>query len=59
MVHLSPLLKTTQFAGNGFAPKVVDDIIATDAKLLHSENAHAPMVCNASGKATEAKLEHP
>jgi hypothetical protein len=32
---------------------------ATEAKLLHSRNALSPMVCNASGKATEAKLRHP
>ena len=32
---------------------------ATEAKLLHPENALAPMVCKASGKATEVKLLHP
>jgi hypothetical protein len=37
----------------------VDAGMAAEAKLQHSENARSPMVCNAPGKATEAKLLHP
>jgi hypothetical protein len=32
--------------------------MVTEAKLLHPENALSPMVCNAFGKVTEAKLLH-
>ena len=31
---------------------------ATEAKLVHPQNASSPMVCNAFGKTTEAKLLH-
>ena len=44
--------------GNTVLPTDIDAGTATEAKLLHLENANNPMVCNASGKATEAKLLH-